>query len=81
MNKFILSHADSTRLNILANEAGRLPDEVLQFVLRDGFDATEYSVKSVKSRMQSDQRVSHEDAMRQIDDVIDFHAKNQKKAA
>jgi glucose-6-phosphate-specific signal transduction histidine kinase len=54
---------DVRRLEKLANEAGRTPEDVLKHVLRDGFDATEYAIMAVKTRMQSVERVSHRDAM------------------
>jgi len=47
-------------------------------VLRDGFDATEYAIKAVKARMQGVERVSHEDAMQQLDNLIEHHVRNEK---
>jgi len=70
MDILTLSQADTRRLEKLAHDAGRTPKDVLKHVLRDGFDATEYAIKAVKVRMQSTERVSHEAAMRQIDNVI-----------
>ncbi len=81
MNTLTLSKADAHRLEKLANEAGRSPQDVLKHVLRDGFDATEYAIKTVKTRMQSVERVPHEDAMQQLDSLIEYHAGNEKKAA
>lgn len=48
MNTLTLSQADAHRLERLANEAGRSPQDILKHVLRDGFDATEYAIKIVK---------------------------------
>lgn len=62
-----LSKTDTRRLEKLAHEAGRSPKDVLKHVLRDGFGATEYAIKTVKARRQSAERVSHEDAMQQLD--------------
>ena len=65
----------------LANEAGRTPKDILKHVLRDGFDATEYAIKAVRARMQSVERVSHEDAMQQLDNLTERHARDEKQAA
>lgn len=76
-----LSQADTRRLEKLAHEAGSTPREVLKHVLRDGFDATEYAIKAVKARMQSIGRVPHEDAMQQLDNLTERHARKEKQAA
>ena len=81
MDTLTLSQADTHRLERLANEADRTPGCVLRHVLRDGFDATEYAIKAVKTRMQGCERVSHEDAMQQLDNMIERHARNEKQAA
>jgi hypothetical protein len=65
-----LSQCDTRRLEKLAQAAGRTPRSVLKHVLRDGFEATEYAVLTVTSRMQTNQRVAHEDAMQQLDRMI-----------
>jgi len=81
METLTLSQTDTRRLEKLANEAGRKPNEVLKHVLRDGFDATEHAIKAVKARMQSVKRVSHEDAMQELDNLIERHVRNEKQAA
>ena len=81
MDILTLSQADTRRLEKLAHDAGRTPKDVLKHVLRDGFDATEYAIKAVKVRMQGTERVSHEIAMRQIDNMIERHARKEKQAA
>lgn len=81
MTTLTLSKTDAHRLERLANEAGRAPEDVLKHVLRDGFDATEYAIMAVKARMQSAERVSHKDAMQQLDNMIEHHARNEKQAA
>jgi len=81
MDTLNLSQADTRRLQKLANEAGRAPREMLKYVLRDGFDATEYAIKAVRARMQSVERVPHEDAMQQLDKMIELHVRNEKQAA
>jgi predicted transcriptional regulator len=81
MDALTLSQTDTRRLEKLANEAGRSPKDVLKHVLRDGFDATEFAIKAVKSRMQSNERVSHDAAMQQLDSLIEHHVRNEKQAA
>lgn len=81
MDALTLSQADTRRLEKLAHEAGRTPKEVLKHVLRDGFEATEYAVKAVRARMQTDERVSHDEAMQQLDDLTKRHARHEKQAA
>jgi predicted transcriptional regulator len=81
MDTLTLSQADTRRLEKLAHEAGRTPRDILKHVLRDGFDATEYAVKAVRARMQSVERVPHEDAMQRLDSLIESNVRNEKQAA
>ena len=81
MTTLTLSQTDARRLERLANDAGRTPEDVLKHVLRDGFDATEYAIMAVKARMQSVERVPHKDAMQQLNNMIEHHARNEKQAA
>ena len=81
MDTLTLSQTDTRRLEKLAHKAGRSPKDDLKHVLRDGFDATEYAIKAVKERMQSEERVSHEDAMQQLDKLIERNVRNEKQAA
>lgn len=37
----------SRRIEKLAQEAGRTPDEMLKFVIRDGLEYCEYAVKAI----------------------------------
>jgi hypothetical protein len=45
MRPLVLSVAQQLRLERLAREAGRTPEQVLKFVLRDGFDYCEWQVR------------------------------------
>lgn len=81
MDALTLSQADTRRLEKLAVEAGRPPKDILKHVLRDGFDATEHAIKAVKTRLPSTDRIPHEDAMRQLDNMIEQHVRNEKQAA
>jgi hypothetical protein len=51
MEDAVLTRSDQSRLEELAKEAGRPPQEMLGFVLRDGFDYCEHVVKSVNEGM------------------------------
>lgn len=68
------------RLEKLAAEAGRAPQEMLEYVMRDGFETTEREVRIIKQRM-ADTRpgIPHERIMAELEQVIEKHAK--KKAA
>lgn len=81
MDMLTLSQADTRRLEKLAQAAGRSPRSVLKHVLRDGFEATEHAVLAVTSRMQTNQRMSHNAAMQQLDQMIQSHGRSKKKAA
>lgn len=63
-----LSQADSRRLEKLAQAAGRTPRALLKHVLRDGFGATEHAVQVTVARMKTGERITHHDAMQQLDD-------------
>ena len=81
MNLLTLSQADTRRLERLAQAAGRSPRSVLKHVLRDGFEATEQAVHAVTARMQTNRRIAHEDAMQQLDQMVQAHGRSKKKAA
>lgn len=81
MDTLVLSQADTRRLEKLAQAAGRTPRAVLKHVLRDGFAATEYAVQVTVARMQTGERISHQEAMLQLDRMIEQHGRNKKKAA
>ena len=81
MNTLTLSQTDTRRLERLAQAAGRTPRALLKYVLRDGFDATEHAVQVTIERIKSDERIPHQDAMQQLDQLIEHHGRNKKKAA
>lgn len=81
MDTLTLSQADTRRLEKLAQIAGRTPRTILKHVLRDGFDATEHAVQTTVARMQTGKPVSHQEAMQQLDHLIEQHGRNKKKAA
>ena len=72
-----------TRISRLAHASGRSPAAMLRFVLRDGFDAVE---RSIKENAQADAEfaagatVTHTDVMRDSLDAI-RQAKHEARAA
>lgn len=81
MDALTLSQADTRRLERLAQAAGRTPRALLKHVLRDGFEATEHAVQVTAARMKTSERITHQDAMQQLDHLIEQHGRNKKKAA
>lgn len=61
-----ISKTDQERLNRLATSAGRTPQEMLRFVLRDGFAACEEDVATsllAEREIEQGERVAHVDVM------------------
>lgn len=73
------------RLEALARAAGRTPQAMLRFVLRDGFDVCELEVnESVAAERDATRRgyVPHAEVQRQTRAMIDaVHARKRRKAA
>ncbi|MFN0038673.1 MAG: CopG family ribbon-helix-helix protein [Burkholderiales bacterium] len=72
------------RLEKLAEESGRTPQQMLRMVLRDGFDYTEEAVQKIKRGLRQAERgevFSHNQAMKVIRSAIEKHVTKQKKAA
>lgn len=80
MNTLALSQNDMKRLERLAKEAGRTPRMIFRFVLRDGFDETERTIKAVRTRMATGARLEHDVAMKYLDSLLAVDVK-QKRAA
>ncbi|MCL5059936.1 MAG: hypothetical protein M1449_05160 [Candidatus Thermoplasmatota archaeon] len=80
-----LTPAMQRRLAKLATAAGRSPEEMLPYVMRDGFEYTEDFISKVNEAIaQADagEVVSHEEVMAKIQATIDAaHAAKRKKAA
>lgn len=81
MDTLTLSQADTRRLEKLAQAAGRTPRALLKYVLRDGFEATEHAVQVTVTRMKTGEHITHQDAMQRLDQLIEQHGRNKKKAA
>jgi predicted transcriptional regulator len=77
MDALTLSQADTRRLERLAQAAGRTPRSLLKYVLRDGFEATEHAVQATTARMKTDERITHQDGMRQLDRLIEQHGRDK----
>lgn len=76
-----LSQTDQRRLDRLAKAAGRTPQQALRYVLRDGFEATERTIKLVSARMKKGRTIPHEEVKQRLDALIAAHGRKKKKAA
>lgn len=74
MRSLALTTTQQRRLEKLARDAGRTPQAMLRFVLRDGFDLCELEVnESIAAERDAMRRgyVSHEEVRRQTRAMID----------
>jgi predicted DNA-binding protein len=72
-----------TRINRLAQATGRSPATMLRFVLRDGLEAVELSIKEnavADADFASGASLSHNDVLREARDVLS-QAKRDVRAA
>jgi hypothetical protein len=80
-----LTPAQQRRLERLAREAGRTPEQTLRFVLRDGFDFCEWEVRTSRSADAEAKRlgtISNEEVQRRAQAIIDAaRARKARKAA
>ncbi|MBN8762227.1 MAG: hypothetical protein ABT22_02405 [Thiobacillus sp. SCN 64-317] len=79
-----LTPAMQRRLAKLAAAAGRTPDEMLPYVMQDGFEYTEDFVRKVNEAIaeaDSGDGTPHEVVMQEVQAIIDAHAAKRKKAA
>ena len=84
MRQLALTTAQQRRLERLAREAGRTSKAMLQFVLRDGFEACEEDVcenLAADAEFASGKSVAHKEAMRRARSAIESHARRHKQAA
>ena len=73
MRQLALTTAQQRRLERLAREAGRTSKAMLQFVLRDGFEACEEDVRenlAADAEFASGKNVTHKEAMRRARSAI-----------
>lgn len=66
MEHAVLTRSDQIRLEKLAAEAGRMPQDMLDFVLRDGFEYCEHMVKSVNEGMADPETLSLDEVAARI---------------
>ncbi len=79
-----LAPLEQRRLERLARRAGRTPQAMLKFVLRDGFDACEEDVREnllADDEFRVGKSVSHKDAMKRARAAITAHDRHRKQAA
>ena len=85
MRSLALTITQQRRLERLARDAGRTPQAMLRFVLRDGFDVCELEVnESIAAERDAARRgyVPHGEVRRQTRAVIDAaHARKRRQAA
>ena len=85
MRSLALTTTQQRRLEKLARDAGRTPQAMLRFVLRDGFDLCELEVnESITAERDAERSgyVPHDEVRRQARAVIDAaHASKRRQAA
>ena len=72
---------EQRRLERLARQAGRTPEAMLKFVLRDGFEACEEDVRENRhadAEFASGKSLSHKDAMSRVRATIAAHARRRR---
>ena len=78
-----LSKVAQTRINRLAQAAGRSPAAMLRFVLRDGFDAVELSIQEnavADAQFAAGHTVAHADVMHEALAAV-LQAQSEARAA
>lgn len=84
MQQLALTHAQQRRLEKLAREAGRTPQSMLRYVLRDGFDLCEEDVAVARAAEAEIARCGTVPQGRVASDaraVIARHARAQRRQA
>ena len=84
MRPISLSAAQRRRLERLARDAGRSTDQMLKFVLRDGFEYCEWQVREGRASDAEAKRLGttpHEDVLREARGLIDSARGNRRQAA
>ncbi len=85
MPTLLLSPTQQRRLNKLARDAGRTPEQTLRFVLRDGFDFCEWEVReslAAESDAARHGTIPNAEVQRRASVLIESaHARRRKQAA
>jgi hypothetical protein len=84
MQQPVLTRAQQRRLVKLAGEAGRTPQSMLRFVLRDGFEQCEDDVQAARlaeEELAHAGSVPHQQVMDEARATIAHHARAQRRQA
>ncbi len=84
MQQPALSQAQQRRLVKLAREAGRTPQSMLRFVLRDGFEQCEddvHAARMAEAAISRSGTVPHQQVMNEARATIARHARAQRGQA
>ena len=85
MPTLLLNSAQQRRLNRLARDAGRTPEQTLRFVLRDGFDFCEWEVReslAAESDATRNGTIPNDEVQHSVSKLIESaHARRRKQAA
>ncbi len=85
MKPFTLSAAQQRRLQTLARESGRSPEDAFRFVLRDGFEFCEWEARESRAADEDTRRrgaVPNDEAQRRARQVIDTaHGRRRTRKA
>jgi hypothetical protein len=82
MRQPVLTPAQQRRLVKLAREAGRTPQSMLRFVLRDGFERCEENVQAARmanAELARSGTVSHQQVMDEARATIACHVRAQRR--
>ena len=84
MQQPVLTQAQQRRLVKLAREAGRTPQSMLRFVLRDGFEQCEDDMQAARmaeAEIARSGTVSHQQVIGEARATIACHARARRQAA
>lgn len=85
MTTLLLNSVQQRRLKRLARDAGRTPEQMLRFVLRDGFDFCEGEIResiAAESDALHNGTIPNDQVQRRATALIDSaHARRRKQAA
>ncbi len=84
MRQTTLTQAQQRRLVRLAREAGRTPQSMLRFVLRDGFEQCEDDVlaaRMAEAEISRSGTVPHQEVVNEARATIAHHARAQRRQA
>jgi predicted DNA-binding protein len=83
-SKIQLPKVVQTRINRMAQATGRSPATMLRFVLRDGFEAVERSIKEnavADAQFASGASMTHNDVLREARELLSQSKRDVRAAA